>query len=572
MALLCASLDPGEALPVEVLYQIFSLLDPDSLVRAKRTSRLWDDIVDDSHWRKLCARQTTIRPHMVVVGTIWSTLAKDGSVIWEDLFENLYAFHRKYAEPLYNVPAHRRAVSVEFRQHSVICKAVGSSSCDHNSQTVAQTLNRAPHTFWSSTGSDDPESGEYLLYEVDEAVVLTVIVKPYRAAYQFSTPTYAPRSIRVSVGLTPDSFFFVSDDLPVAHSGEDVMLSLAPTLVIGRFVRIELLGRYAKQPGDWLYYTAIESVRIYGVSAISLKGQLRSVPHILQNALVPDAKGQAYQPIQLDILRENDEKKKLVRKLLHGEEYGHLLDLLFSEQDSPIYEDFQIRSFFLTQLLEDAELYWGDKTENSEEISRIHETLVHSVLTESTKRNEEKFRVADDALRHYYGILIGNTSLILTAGESVFLCLAIFHPSFLRVLEEERVSITEELADVMSHVTDDDHFCLRIACLMYAQLHIHDKAVLSYLRRNCIEDMQSYLSGFNYGAEEYQALLRGIQAKTTDRRHLLQLALVLLSPFGDFPSLTERQVQDVLQLSVGNEPLEEAIRRDLESSGSQAGR
>ncbi|KND00220.1 uncharacterized protein SPPG_04555 [Spizellomyces punctatus DAOM BR117] len=144
-----------------------------------------------------------------------------------------------------------------------------ASSEDDEQQTIACTLDDSARTFWSSKGTADMLSSEWLVYKLRQPVciVTRVEITPYKARYQRGMPIYAPRYMTMSIGFSPEpeNMHFISELFPVENRNVSQSFNIKPTLVVGGYVRLHLHGRYQTQPGDNLYYTVLQSVRCFGI-------------------------------------------------------------------------------------------------------------------------------------------------------------------------------------------------------------------------------------------------------------------------------------------------------------------
>ncbi|TPX31756.1 hypothetical protein SeLEV6574_g08511 [Synchytrium endobioticum] len=155
-------------------------------------------------------------------------------------------------------------------------------------QDISQTLDPNPHTFWSSRGNPDPLSREHLVYQLVQPVciITAVTIVPFRAAFQRGMPTYAPMWITIKAGFHADaeSMHYTSREFKVQNRNERQIFPLAPLVVAGGYLRLEMRGRYERQPNDDLYYTVLQHVDAFGYPL----GALADYPHI-QSALLQTA-------------------------------------------------------------------------------------------------------------------------------------------------------------------------------------------------------------------------------------------------------------------------------------------
>jgi hypothetical protein len=124
--------------------------------------------------------------------------------------------------------------------------------------------------FWSSTGDASSEASEHLTYVLDSplCIITHVSILPYKARYQRGMPVYAPKFLSISCGFkqSGEPFHYQSNrPYPVRNQDCWQTFPVTPTLVIGNFVRLNLLGKYQTQPGNDLFYTVLQQVKIFGI-------------------------------------------------------------------------------------------------------------------------------------------------------------------------------------------------------------------------------------------------------------------------------------------------------------------
>lgn len=122
-------------------------------------------------------------------------------------------------------------------------------------------------TFWSSKGNTDKDSSEFLLFALCHpvTVVCAVTVFAYACHYQRGIPCYAPQRVRFHVGFSPKSFHYSSPEFDCANTPAAQTFDLArDQLVVGGFLRVDLLGRQQTQPEDDRWYTVLRHVKCLG--------------------------------------------------------------------------------------------------------------------------------------------------------------------------------------------------------------------------------------------------------------------------------------------------------------------
>ncbi|KAF2068828.1 hypothetical protein CYY_009850 [Polysphondylium violaceum] len=151
----------------------------------------------------------------------------------------------------------------------LVSSAIESSSCDEASQSIHNTLieNTDDTKFWSSKGAKDINSDEHLIYKLEQpiSIVSTIRVTVYKAYFQTGMPIYSPQFIRISVGFSSHDMHYQSELYPVKQIEEPQYFYIEPQLVIGGYVRVDLIGRTQTQPGDGLYYTVLKNFAVDGI-------------------------------------------------------------------------------------------------------------------------------------------------------------------------------------------------------------------------------------------------------------------------------------------------------------------
>ena len=120
--------------------------------------------------------------------------------------------------------------------------------------------------FWSSKGSADIDSEEWLLYSLIQpgCVVTAIDLHPFRAHFQYGSPTYAPQKVQILMGFSKEKFHFKSKIYTLNNSSDCQRIAIKPTLAIGSYLFIRLIGRNTLQPSDLLYYTVLRLVTVWG--------------------------------------------------------------------------------------------------------------------------------------------------------------------------------------------------------------------------------------------------------------------------------------------------------------------
>eukprot|EP01102_Stenamoeba_stenopodia_P013448 TRINITY_DN4366_c0_g1_i2.p1 TRINITY_DN4366_c0_g1~~TRINITY_DN4366_c0_g1_i2.p1 ORF type:complete len:198 (-),score=18.15 TRINITY_DN4366_c0_g1_i2:41-634(-) len=135
------------------------------------------------------------------------------------------------------------------------------------------SLNR--NYFWSSKPNPDPESNEYLIYELTAPIARleSVMIYPFENIH-----CYGPRKVKVSVGYRADEYHYSTTEIPCENTSDAKIIDLPTTdkLPVGRYVRIDLIGRWQKHFAMGYqdrYYTCISTVILLGTKYEAIPGE-----------------------------------------------------------------------------------------------------------------------------------------------------------------------------------------------------------------------------------------------------------------------------------------------------------
>jgi len=129
--------------------------------------------------------------------------------------------------------------------------------------TVKSSYSNTMHmrNYWSSAGSASASDNERLVYELAHpvCVVTSIGLSAVQAFWQEGRPVYAPRAVRVHLGLGPDRVHatYTVEDVRQVSGLQTWRL---PVPVVASWMALELLGKPQRQPGDNLHYIALSYV------------------------------------------------------------------------------------------------------------------------------------------------------------------------------------------------------------------------------------------------------------------------------------------------------------------------
>ena len=249
-------MDPVFILPPEILHRFLMYVrnDVPSLLRV---SKLWNQVLKSSWlWKELSQFELEFWGRNMIgakellksysLSTKMAHLASDG-----------YELHKELL----------MLTTVYQDEANLINECLRASSQDHEEQGIESTINHSQYTFWSSIGSETMMVDNYLDYELHSTTsfVSQIEIKPFLARYQPGLPIYASKF--VSFTLSWDKEFenphYKSKMLKLENINVNQIFKLRP-LQVGRFLRITFHEHQQQQPGDALYYTCIEHIKIRG--------------------------------------------------------------------------------------------------------------------------------------------------------------------------------------------------------------------------------------------------------------------------------------------------------------------
>lgn len=359
-----------EDLPDEVLSRIFDLLSPLHLSWLERVSkRCRTLVVHHGIWHHHCLRAHPAIASATATGTDasqvpWGRPAGTSSAVEGTSMASepstAFAAAAAPAGPAGARQAAGEAVSAEqasafykrlhFRltapqaRESLLAEALAATSTDHPQENVSNTLRPSSRSrdlmcYWSSRGSEDPDSCEALAFRLAHPLCLVteVQLRPFKAFFQWGAPIYAPHAMRFRLGgiscfdsagaplpramlrgpahfelhrrppapapptaeaagdnsaavlqqqaaqpepeavaaqgaaaaqqelqARQQQWVWESPVYPVENRDELQRFPIPPTLCVGGYVRVELLGKQQRQSVDDAYYTCICYVRVVG--------------------------------------------------------------------------------------------------------------------------------------------------------------------------------------------------------------------------------------------------------------------------------------------------------------------
>ncbi|KAL9234436.1 hypothetical protein vseg_009308 [Gypsophila vaccaria] len=281
------------SLQPDVASKILTCLDdPGDIVRASSLSRAWlDSVIENGICKLLCLRlfpQLSGIAHIVDLNTTRQQNCSEAGCSRSDGLEQLKKEHRVFSSLA------QRLSSSEVGE-CIAGALLATSTDNYPEESVSNTLEPwdqigygASSSYWSSSGTYDPEVPEMLTYELisDFCVITEINVQPFQAFFEASSPIYSAKAVRFRTGyrfydLEDDGFWpcsdkhfcwtYTSEEFPMAQENRLQNFKLPnPVLCIGGLVQIELLGRVQRQERNDKFYICLTHVQVLGRSLASV--------------------------------------------------------------------------------------------------------------------------------------------------------------------------------------------------------------------------------------------------------------------------------------------------------------
>ncbi|KAJ3272686.1 hypothetical protein HDV01_005340 [Terramyces sp. JEL0728] len=237
-----AQLDPSLILPYEIVIKILLYLP--SIAHLQAVSKSFRNVINSNMiWTLILHRENKFKEQPVLqLSKEYVKYSKSPRL----MFKELCLLSLKYSNP-----------------PNVIEIGIVESTRDHRNQSIGETIDDLQTTFWSSKGSE-MDVDEFLDYQmISKCLITRIEIKPFLAQFQSGLPCYAPRCVSFSVGCSQDEYHFHSKEFPMINTNKLQVFEIEPQ--IGKYVRVNLIGKVQTQPLDDLYYTCLEKVEILGI-------------------------------------------------------------------------------------------------------------------------------------------------------------------------------------------------------------------------------------------------------------------------------------------------------------------
>jgi hypothetical protein len=118
--------------------------------------------------------------------------------------------------------------------------------------------------FWNTRQRDSSDYSESFTCElIGSCAVFSFHFKVYRALCQGGI-VYPPKFLKISIGNSIDDFHFVSKEFRVPVSEKLATIQILPQIVIGRYIKVELIGLVTQMAGSNSHIAALEFIEVVG--------------------------------------------------------------------------------------------------------------------------------------------------------------------------------------------------------------------------------------------------------------------------------------------------------------------
>lgn len=234
------------SIPEDIFLVIFQYLDLKSLISFSETSKNHLALVQNpAIWAN---RKPSTRPALAL-----------GALFHYDISLWKSSLHTAESFPL-DLPSYKSVLSKIDSARLVLKPSIESKM----NFSLSGMVKYEDELFWNSKQRDSMNYDESFICElIDSCFVFTFSFKVYRALCQGGI-IYPPQSIRISIGNAPNEFHWVSETYKVPISEKLATIQILPEIVIGKYVKVELIGLLTQMPNSEFFITALEFIEIGG--------------------------------------------------------------------------------------------------------------------------------------------------------------------------------------------------------------------------------------------------------------------------------------------------------------------
>ena len=278
------------------------------------------------------------------VSKMWHQPITSSVVLWNNTFQRVISGVFLSPLPGTHRLIARDAHSLQLR-HNVLARAVATTSTDHASQGLRNTLANNPVKFWSSGANVNEDDCQSVIYEVSGqhgAIVKSVGIRFYQEFRQTGLPRYTSKTVRVQCGygrlelsgedndedlrvseVTPGiTWVCISDWFFCEHTIEMQTFTL-PHATPAQYLQIDFKGPRTRQTdADNLFYVCLNRVHAYGTEIEQLPPTLfeclaRKLPMLVRPFPLPASDYGADEFEENEVLEYERKAKRLNDGLTH---------------------------------------------------------------------------------------------------------------------------------------------------------------------------------------------------------------------------------------------------------------
>lgn len=241
-----------DTLPTEILYKILLNLDIDFLVSKC--------LLVSKTWRNEIKRRSFIKNYC------------------ENNIKNFPDFKERNISPLEHI-IYLRIMSLIGCKDYIAIGSLGASSTDRMVQHPVLTISRHPYAFWSSIGTENKDTNEFLIYKIlfDVSIISEIKIRFLKANWIDKSdslhghPCFVSDSIKIKIINDKNEIIYTSKIFEIEHNDSMQTFQIEPVFITkDHKIYIYFLGKKELQIDDNKYYICVKTVEIHGITGISL--------------------------------------------------------------------------------------------------------------------------------------------------------------------------------------------------------------------------------------------------------------------------------------------------------------
>lgn len=233
----------------DILLYFFTFLDLKTLLTLSLTRKEFKDLISSPEvWKFRKPTKTSSAP-------------LQSGAIYHYRPENWSSSLHTAEELTLNYPTYQSLVHRIHEARSILRPSLDSKM----NMSLSGMLKYEYELFWNSKQKESQEGEDSFICElIGTCSVFTIHFKAYRAVTQGGV-MYPPKFIRVCIGNEIDNFHYISDLIKVPMSEKLMTFQVLPQIVIGKYLKVELIGMPNSMPGG-AFIVALDFFDVIGNS------------------------------------------------------------------------------------------------------------------------------------------------------------------------------------------------------------------------------------------------------------------------------------------------------------------